>query len=67
LGYIPISVASLTQTGGHVAYVIMTKEDSAAHTFIIDATECQKNEMSDSRKIKLMLKQVIVMLKQYSP
>jgi hypothetical protein len=39
LGYIPISVASLTQTGRHAAYVIMTKEDSAAHTFIIDAVK----------------------------
>ena len=35
MGYIPVKVSSLTQTGRSVAYAIVTKEDSNAHEFIV--------------------------------
>ena len=35
MGFIPVKVSSLTQTGRSVAYAIVTKEDSNAHKFIV--------------------------------
>jgi hypothetical protein len=37
LGYIPVKVSSLTQTGRSVAYAIITKEDGSAHKYIVEA------------------------------
>jgi hypothetical protein len=37
LGYIPVKVLSLTQTGRSVAKAVVTREDAGGHTFIVES------------------------------
>jgi hypothetical protein len=49
LGYIPVKVASLTQTGRTVAYAVVTKEDSAVHEFVVSAVKASVESVVNRR------------------
>ncbi len=36
LGFIPVQISTLTQTGRSVAKAVVTREDAVAHKFIVD-------------------------------
>jgi hypothetical protein len=49
-GYIPMKVATLTQTGRTVAYAMTTKEDKEAHAFLTDAVVTTVENVVNKKK-----------------
>jgi hypothetical protein len=49
LGYIPVKVSSLTQTGRSVAKAVVTKEDSEVHEFIVESVIASVEEVVNRR------------------
>jgi hypothetical protein len=49
LGYIPVKVASLTQTGRSVAKAVVTREDSEVHAFITESVKASMERVLNQR------------------
>jgi hypothetical protein len=49
LGYIPVKVSSLTQTGRSVAKAVVTREDSEVHAFIVESVKVSMEHVVNRR------------------